>query len=916
MERRERPQRAADGANSPPPRLARRRAARIRATIRAMSSPPRLILVDGSALVYRAYYAIPANFTTAAGLHTNAIYGFATMFRRILAGRQPERGAVVFDAPGPTFRDEKYPQYKTQRPAMDPALREQLAHVDRVVQAHEFPLLRVPGFEADDVIGTLARLGAEAGMEVLIVSGDKDFAQLISERISMIDTLQNVTYDPELVRKKWGVPPARFVDYLALVGDSVDNIPGVAGIGQKGASALLETFGSLDAIYAGIEQLKGKQKQALVEHRAAALLSRELATIDTRVPLPLGLDDLRLRAPDRGRVNALYRELEFYSLLTGEEPAASAGAAEACAVADDAAALAARLAALDPTATVAVLPLFDPPSPVASPLAALALAWGPAPEDACVVPLACAKGLGERGVAALKPWLTDPTRRKVTHDAKALWVALERLGVALAGVVGDTMLESFLIDPTKLIPHRLDQVVKEYLHRALPPVKRGKPLAEQEAAAFAGWAGQQARATHEMWPTIRARVVRDGQLDYLERTELPLSWVLGAMELAGIAVDPASLASMGREFAERLAGYEAKIHALAGHAFNIGSTKQLGTVLFDELKLPVIKKNKSGYSTDAEVLERLAPKHEIARLLLEHRKLAKLINTYTDVLQGAVSPRTGRIHATFQQTVSATGRLITTDPDLQRTPVKTPEGRRIRQTFVAAPGHKLISADWSQIELRLLAHVTRDELLREAFTKGLDVHRRTAGQLFGCPVDQVTPEQRATGKLVNFATIYGQGATALAQILGVARKDAQGYIDSYFEAYKGVRRWLDATIQQAHERGFVTTLLGRRRLIPELSSNNVVDRQAGERIAANTPIQGSAAELCKLAMLAIARRLREQRLAARMLLQIHDELVLEAPLAEVDAARAIVREEMERAYPLEVPLVVEVGVGDTWAEAH
>jgi DNA polymerase-1 len=888
-----------------------------------MATPPRLILVDGSALIYRAYFAIPANFTTAAGLHTNAIYGFATMFRRILSGRQPERGAVVFDAPGPTFRDEKYPQYKEQRPPMDPALREQLAYIDRLVEAHEFPLLRVPGYEADDVIGTLARQGAEAGMDVLIVSGDKDFAQLISGRIGMIDTLQNVTYDPELVRKKWGVTPDKFVDLLALVGDKVDNIPGVPGVGQKGAGQLLDTFGTLDGIYAGIEQLKGKQKQTLLDNRASAYLSRELATIDTRVPLKLGLDDLKLSAPDRARLNTFYKELEFFSLLTEEEAAAADGDApeEACTIIDDPATLPAKLAALDPGTPVAVYAIFDAPSPATGPLAALAFA-AQGDDPAFVVPLFCAGGLGERGVAAVRAWLSDPARPKITHDAKALWIALQRLGVDLAGVEGDTLLESFLIDPTKLIPHRIDQVVKEYLHRTLPPAKRalgGKAdakFADLSASVFGGWAGKHARAVLEAWPLVRARLVQEGQLDYLNRVELPLSWVLGAMEIAGIAVDPASLASMGQEFAERLAGYEAQIYALAGKKFNIGSTKQLGTVLFDELKLPVIKKNKSGYSTDAEVLERLAPKHEIARLLLEHRKLAKLINTYTDVLQAAVDPKTGRIHAIFQQTVSATGRLITTDPDLQRTPTRTPEGRRIRQTFVAGPGNKLLSADWSQIELRLLAHVSHDPLLVEAFSKGLDVHRRTAGQIFNCPVDQVTPEQRATGKLVNFATIYGQGATALAQIIGVARKDAQGYIDSYFQAYGGVRKWLDATIARANECGYVTTLLGRRRYIPELSSNNVVDRQAGERIAANTPIQGSAAELCKLAMLGIARRLREQQLSARMLLQIHDELVLEVPIAEIGAVRTIVQEEMERAYPLDVPLAVDIGVGDTWAQAH
>ncbi|HLT37869.1 MAG TPA: DNA polymerase, partial [Enhygromyxa sp.] len=625
-----------------------------------------------------------------------------------------------------------------------------------------------------------------------------------------------------------------------------------------------------------------------------------------------------------------YKRLEFYSLLSDEEAAkdqAAASGADFVAIGSLAEldALLAELPGADEGA-VALFPVFDPPSPVRGTLAGLALSFSP--NSARLIPIGCAGGLGQGAIDKLKPWLEDPSRYKLGHDCKALWVALSRVGVRLAGVVGDTMLESFLIDPAKLIPHELGQVVKEYLQRTVPPAKRvlgagqkARLFSELEAPELCEWACQQVEAIAAAFVPVRERLDEERHREYLETVELPLSWVLGQMELDGIAVDRDDLATMGREFAERLAEREAKIYEIAGREFNIASPKQLGEVLFDELKLPVVKRTKTGYSTNAEVLERLAaktsiPGHEIAEHLLEHRKLAKLINTYTEVLQNAVNPATGRIHATFQQTVGVSGRLITTEPDLQRTPVKTPEGKRIRQAFVARPGCKLISADWSQIELRLLAHVTGDPNLVDSFVRGLDVHARTAGQLFDVPADQVTARQRGVGKLVNFATIYGQGATALGQILGVPRKQAQAYIDEYFEYYAGVRAWLDATIAQAHVDGYVETVLGRRRYIAELSSNNWQDRQYGERISANTPIQGSAADICKLAMLAIDRDLKAAELRAKMLLQIHDELVFEAPEAEVEQVVAIARERMEHAYPLAVPLVVDVGVGDNWGEAH
>lgn len=894
----------------------------------------RVVLVDGSSLIYRAFYALP-RLTTSGGLHTNAVFGFATMFAKVLAGRTPAYGAVVFDPPGPTQRDALYPGYKSSRPAMPGELREQLPWIDRVVETFRFPVVRVPGYEADDVIGTLARRATEAGHDVVIVSGDKDFAQLVDERVRMLDTMRDVTYDPEVVRKKWGVRPEQMASYLALLGDKVDDIPGVPGIGAKGARRLLAEHADLEAVLAAGDDLKGRPRKALAEHAEQARLSLALATIDRDVPLGLGLEDLRLAPPGWEAVNALYRELQFYSLLSDEERAKAAvgggdDAVDYAAVADPEAARAALgelvAAAAGAGRALAVHPVFDRPWPGHGPLAGLAFAAGPG--RARYVPLRApahrADLAADPAWAFLRELLTDPAAPKVAHDVKVLSLGLRRdEGVALAGAAFDLRLASYLVDPTRLLPHRLDQLVKEYLHRTVRPRKEltgggrsEKAWSALDLADAAEQACHLADAVAALHPVLAERLAEAGLERHLREHELPLAFVLGEMERLGIRVDPDDLAALGVELRERLAGYEARIHDLAGRPFNVNSTKQLSAVLFDELGLPVIKRTKTGYSTAVDVLERLAPEHEIARLVLEQRKLAKLIHTYTDVLQRELDPETGRIHAAFQQTASATGRLITTQPDLQRTPVKTEEGARIRRAFVPADGCRLLSADWSQIELRVLAHVSGDPLLVEAFARGLDVHARTASELFGCAVEDVAPEQRRVAKAVNFATIYGQGATALGQQLGVPRREAKRYIDGFFRAYAGVREWLDRTIATASESGYVTTLLGRRRYIPELKSGDAMLRTAGERIAANTPNQGTVADLCKLVMLRLPERLAAAGLGARMVLQVHDELVLEVPEAEVEPTAALVREVMERPVGLRVPLVVDVGVGRSWAEAH
>jgi DNA polymerase I len=885
------------------------------------SSKSRVILIDGSSLIYRAYFAIPGNLTTSSGLHTNAIYGFAIMFGKILAGKLPDFGAMIFDAPGKTFRDDEYPEYKANRPSMPSELKEQLAAIDHLVEEHDFPILRVEGFEADDVIGTLTQQAVEAGHEVRIISGDKDFAQLIGPNVRMVDTLRDIVYDVELVKKRWGVAPEIFIDHLAMLGDTADNIPGVPGIGQKGSAALLERFGSLDGVYANIEELKGKQKANLIEFHDQAYMSRRLATIELNVPLDVGLDDLKLSQPNTEKINQVYREFEFYSLLTDDEQPESAQAdAQEITICADVKSFDEFIAA-NSGKSLSVTPAVEQLSYLIGELVGAAVATD---DVVAYIPLGKSDGsLGKAGLKALKNFLEDVSKTKVVHNLRDTWCLFSRYDIELKEVVGDLQSASFLVDPAKLLPHRLDQIVKEYLHRTVEPLKRligsgksEKKLVELPLNDVAAWTCQIATATAQAWPKVNEQLDKEGHSKLFAELSLPMSLVLAEMQLSGIRVDSDDLEKMGEEFSERKNEVEEEIYELAGSKFNIGSTKQLATVLFEDLGLPVFKKTKTGYSTAADVLERLASKHGIARLILRQRALAKLINTYTSVLREAVFPEDGRVHCTFQQTTGVSGRLITTDPDLQRTPIRSEDGKRIRQAFLPKEDWTIISADWSQIELRVLAHFSKDPRLIAAFRDEIDLHRVTAAELFEVAESDVTSEQRNVGKTVNFATIYGQGATALGQQLGLTRNEAKKMIDRYFGLYAGVRSWLDETVATAHETGFVSTILGRKRYIPELSSNNFSDRAYGERIAANTPIQGSAADLCKLAMLEINRRFKAANFEAKMILQIHDELLFEAPPNEVDEVTNVVRESMEQPYDLDVPLKVDIGIGTSWAEAH
>jgi DNA polymerase-1 len=768
----------------------------------------------------------------------------------------------------------------------------------------------------------------------------------------MHDSLRDVLFDAELVRKKWGVAPSQMVDLQALVGDAADNVPGVAGIGQKGAVQLLEEHGTLEGIFAKLASdpgsFKPRTRASLEAGIDAARLSRELVLLDRHAALPVALADLTIPEPDPRVVNDALKALEFYSLLSHQETAAAKAEQRAEGRSEflqfaEIDALKEHLAAAPTRQPIALLGVWEGRAR-AGKLAGLGVCVAvDVPEDSTDAPSPAPLWVPARQIEALRDWLEDADAPKIVHDGRQLALALRDFsqGITLRGIDFDTQLASFLVDPNLLINehHDLHAVVKEYLHRTLPALKdltgggkAQKSVETLEESSLARLVAEHVHAVRALEPVLRPLLVERAQGGVYRDVELPLGPVLAQMEYDGIGVDLQELARIGDELIAQRSALTTVIHGLAGRSFNIGSPKQLGEVLFEELKLPIVKRTKSGYSTDAEVLEKLAPKplsrlgnadpktHPIATEILRYRLVDKLINTYTDVLQRSVDPRTGRVHCTFQQTVGVTGRLITTDPDLQRTPVKTDEGKRIRDAFVAQPladgtATCIVDADWSQIELRLLAHLSGDPLLVDAFVNHADVHMRTAAQIFKKPLADVDKREREIGKTVNFSTIYGQGATALGQLLGVSRKEASDYIAGYFAAYAGVKTWVAEMIARADRLGYAETLLGRRRIIPDLASQSPMTRSFGERVAANTPVQGSAADLCKLAMLHIAAKLPAVSPRGRMVLQVHDELLFEVPESDAVAVAAMVKHEMEHVLELRVPLVAEVRIGKSWGAA-
>jgi len=934
---------------------------------------PTLYLVDGYALIYRAFFAMIARpLTTRRGENTSAAWGVTNFLLRLLERRRPDYLAWVHDV-GESFRHRTYPEYKATREKLNAELQQDfdrsVERIEQILDAFRVSVVGVEGFEADDVIGTLATAASARGLQVVIVSGDKDFYQLIAPGIALLNPGRG---GPAAVEEHWvdqanagerlGVPPERVVDYLALVGDTSDNVPGVKGVGEKTALELLKTFGDLDAILAGAARIPGKRaREAVQQHAELARLSRDLVTIRRDVPLPLDLEALRVRPPDVARLTELFTELEFRSLIPKLEglqevgagtPDTSAPAAQrAPAVAevsgvpalasaeptivDDPALLAtvvaecrrASLVALD-TETTSLDPLradlvgmslaVAPGRSWYLPFAHVApdgeLAGGTAPQN--LPPLTSA------GLAPLRELLSNPRVHKAGHNVKYDWLVLRRAGVELAGVAYDSMLASFVLDPGRR-SHAIDELVRDRLSlvmRTYPElVGRGKSQRPFAAVPVAD-AARYCAADSEMVLRLRAAFqpeLEDHQLvQLLDTIELPLLPVLVDMEWRGVRIDVERLGEISRTFARELAELERSIYRAAGTDFNINSTPQLRHVLFDKIQLPVLKKTKTGASTDYEVLEQLAAAgHEVPKLLIEYRELSKLKSTYVDALPGFINPATGRIHTSFNQTGAATGRLSSSDPNLQNIPVRTARGEAIRRAFVAPPGALLLTADYSQIELRLLAHLSGDPAFVRAFEQGGDIHRQTAAIIFGVPQEQVTSEMRARAKTINFGTIYGQGPFALARQLGITQEEARAFIQEYFTRFAGVRAWLDRTVVEAREKGYVETLFGRRRYVPELKDRNYNIRAFGERTATNSPLQGSAADLIKIAMVRIAAALTAGGLASRMILQVHDELVLEVPAREVSIATELVKRHMERAADLRVPLVVTIGVGMNWVDA-
>jgi DNA polymerase-1 len=911
-----------------------------------------LLLVDASSYLYRAYHALP-NLSAPDGTPTGAIHGFVAMLQRLREQVPAARAACVFDARGPTFRDAWYPAYKAQRAPMPEPLAQQVAPIHEVARLLGWPVLEVPGIEADDTIGTLARVAAEAGWRVVVSTGDKDLAQLVGPRVTLVNTMSNETLDVDGVVARFGVPPARIVDYLALIGDAVDNVPGVAQVGPKTAVKWLAEHGSLDGVIAAADAIKGHAGENLRQALDWLPLARRLVTIDTgcdlstAVPGWPALDALALRAPDRAGLLAFCDRYGFRTWRREFEPAADPGARPAPAPAPDAdpaAPPSAPLARAYETVLsherlqhwlqrlrTAELAALDTETDSLDPMRAriVGISVAVTPGEAAYVPLAhdyagapVQLPLAEV-LAALRPWLEDPAAPKLGQHLKYDTHVLANHGIALAGIAHDTLLQSYVWEPH--LAHGLEKLAERHLGRRGLSYEDlcGKgasqiPFAQvdvQRASEYSGEDSEMALHVHQvLWPRIAAE---PGLRRIYQDIELPVSAILVRIERHGVLIDAALLARQSRELAERMLALEGQAYALAGQPFNLGSPKQIGEILFGRLGLPVKKKTAGGApSTDEDVLTELAADYPLPARILEHRGLAKLKGTYTDKLPAMVNPATGRVHTSYAQAVAVTGRLASNDPNLQNIPIRTPEGRRIREAFVAPPGHLIVSADYSQIELRIMAHLSGDPGLRRAFEQGLDVHRATAAEVFGVPLEAVSAEQRRYAKTINFGLIYGMGAYGLAASLGLTPQAAKDYIERYFQRFAGVRRYMDATRARAAEQGWVQTLHGRRVWLPEIRGGSGPRRAAAERQAINAPMQGTAADLIKLAMIAVQRAIDTEGRAARMVMQVHDELVLEVPQAELDWARTALPQLMAGVAALDVPLVVEVGAGANWDEAH
>ena len=892
-----------------------------------------LILVDGSGYLFRAYHALP-KLSNSRGEATGALVGVLAMLRKLIEAHRPDYMAVVFDAPGKTFRDTLYPQYKAHRPPMPEDLREQIAPLQEVIRAMGLPLLVIPDVEADDVIGTLATRAAAEGLQTLVSTGDKDMAQLVGDHVTLVNTMTDTVLDREGVIGKFGVPPERIVDYLSLMGDSVDNVPGVPKCGPKTAAKWINEFGDLDGVMAEADRIGGKVGENLRSVLDQLPLSRQLTTIRRDVPLDFGPTDLRPAPPDVETLRGWYQRIESRRLLAtldgpeeGEEPATRAAASYDLVLT--------QAAFEDWLQRLASAELFavDTETTDLDYMRAelVGVSFAVEPGEAAYVPLAHAyPGAPEQlsrewVLGRLRPLLEDPQRPKVGQNLKYDMSVLARHGVDLRGIVHDTMLESYVLDSTAS-RHDMDSLAKKYLdydtvHFEDVAGKGAKQLRfDQIPVEPAGhYAAEDADVTLRLHRTLWPRLGETGTLARLyTEIEVPLVPVLSRMERTGVRIDPRLLEEQSHELARRIHELEEQAYDTAGHRFNLGSPKQIGAIFFEELKLPVVARTPTGAPSTAEsVLEQLAEEgHALPRLILEHRGLAKLRSTYTEKLRQMINPDTGRVHTSYHQAVAATGRLSSSDPNLQNIPVRTEEGRRIRRAFVAESGHRILAADYSQIELRIMAHLSGDERLLAAFASGQDIHRATAAEVLGIPPETVTGEQRRSAKAINFGLIYGMSAFGLARQLGIDRGAAQEYVDLYFSRYPGVRAFMDRIRAEARANRYVETLFGRRLYLTDIDHSNQGRRAAAERTAINAPMQGSAADIIKRAMIAVDRWIEDEEPPVRMIMQVHDELVFEVSEDALETAAGRIRAEMESAADLAVPLVVDVGIGDNWDQAH
>ncbi|PLX80940.1 MAG: DNA polymerase I [Desulfuromonas sp.] len=889
-----------------------------------MSERQRLYLIDGSSYIFRAYYAI-RHLTNSSGMSTNAVFGFTNMLLKVVRDEQPDLLAVIFDSKEPSFRKKLYPEYKANRAETPPDLIPQFPYIRRVVDGFNVPSLELAGYEADDIIATVAKQFANDGYEVVIVTGDKDLMQVVSEHICLLDTMKNQRFGPAEVAERFG-SPEQVIEVQGLAGDSSDNVPGVPGIGEKTARQLIADYGSIDNLLEHLDQIKQpKRRENLEQYADQARLSKELVTLVDNLDLRLSPDDCRISEPDREKLTGLFNELEFHKLLQefSESKGAEPGQYQSVLDSGELERLVKKLEAVDEIC-------FDTETTGLDPLQAdlVGLSFATEPETGCYIPLthhylgAPSQLAQDQVLTALKPLLENKKIGKIAQNAKYDLLVMRRAGINVAGLSFDPMVASYLARPAAK-SHGMDALANDLLgYRTISYEEvcgKGKNqtcFSEVEVERATVYAAEDADITLRLARELEPMLESSEQVALFRDIELPLVEVLAEMEWQGIRLDTGMLGSLSKTMAEQIKQLETEIYELAGGPFNVASPKQLGEVLFERLQLPRSKKTKTGWSTDVEVLKKLAEECDIAARLLDYRTLSKLKSTYTDALPKLVNPETGRIHTSFNQTVTVTGRLSSSHPNLQNIPIRTEEGRRIRKAFIPDEGNLLLSADYSQVELRLLAHLADESTLKQSFAAGEDIHRRTASEVFEVFPEMVTDEQRRQAKAINFGVIYGMSAFGLDRQLGIGRARAKEYIDRYFEHYGNIRQFMDRCIEEAKENKFATTLLGRRCAIPEIDSRNGGLRGNAERNAINYPVQGSAADLIKVAMIRIHARLRRENLASRMVLQVHDELVFDVPEKELGVMTELVRSEMEGAMQLSVPLQVDIGHGVNWSDAH